>query len=162
MATSLRNSTLDAALRFIPTHSFTRQAIKEGYLIARRSSPGFPSKQTGQGNEEAEVDAAVDLIFGPGEAPGKALVEAWERKGLEDMIEGEKRTSASAVASSSSSSSTSAVGSTSEGHVPSGRGLKDRLRRRLEYSERTAGEGLVQVSQRVMRYFGSIGGIEEI
>ena len=95
------------------------------------------------------MDTALDMIFGSGEAGGKALVGAWERKGLEDMIEGERK--GSAVASSSSSSTpstpTSSAGPKNEGHTPNVRGLKDRLRRRLEYSERTAGEGLVQVSQ---------------
>ena len=150
MASSLRNKTFDSALRFIPTHSFTRQAIKQGYLVARRSAPSLPSGQARIGNEDAnaEVDIALDMIFGPGEAGGKDLVGAWERMGLEDMIEGERK--GSAVASSSSSSSSipaSSDGPTDEGHTSNIRGLKDRLRRRLEYSERTTGEGLVQVSQ---------------
>ena len=164
MASSLRNTTLDAALQFIPTYSFTRQAIKQGYLVARRSAPSLPSGQARIGNEDAnaEVDIALDMIFGPGEAGGKDLVGAWERMGLEDMIEGERKGSAVASSSSSStsnpssstpcSSSSSSIpassdGPTDEGHTSNIRGLKDRLRRRLEYSERTTGEGLVQVSQ---------------
>ncbi len=142
----LRTAVLDAALPLIARESFTRCTVQDGARHAMRarrrgaqlddagsalgpalSNPvhaddGARGAQGTDGPEgpsdhipSLELDSLLSTLFGSGTSPEAALVAHWADRGVEDMSAG------------------------------TGRRVEETLSRRLEWSERTAGEHVVEV-----------------
>ena len=76
---SLRTKILHHSLPLLPTHSFTRHTLALALTSLPSSHPDHRADLT--------ADTIIDTLFGEGvSAPGKALVEAWEKEGIERMI----------------------------------------------------------------------------
>jgi hypothetical protein len=117
----MRESILRASLPHIRAQSFTRQAIRAGLadLPCSSSAASSSSSLAGQG-----PDYVLENTFAEEGTPEKELVRLWEEEGIKNMsVEGQGEASGS------------------------GSGLREVLGRRLRYSEETAGEHIVQVSQ---------------
>jgi hypothetical protein len=121
----MRESILRASLPHIRAQSFTRQAIRAGLAdLPSSSSPASSSSSSslaGQG-----PDYVLENTFGEEGTAEKELVRLWEEEGIKNM---------------------SVVGQGEASGSGSGSALGDVLGRRLRYSEETAGEHIVQVSQ---------------
>jgi hypothetical protein len=119
----MRESIFRASLPHIRAQSFTRQAIRAGLAdLPSSSSPASSSSSlAGQG-----PDYVLENTFAEEGTPEKELVRLWEEEGIKNM-------SVERQGEASGSGSGSALG--------------DVLGRRLRYSEETAGEHIVQVSQ---------------
>ncbi|ORY31922.1 hypothetical protein BCR39DRAFT_479444 [Naematelia encephala] len=75
---SLRATILSHSLPHLPTHSFTRSTLVHALTALPPSHPDYREPQV--------VENAIDTIFGPGNVgAAKALVEAWEDAGRDDM-----------------------------------------------------------------------------
>ena len=134
----LLSSILNCSLPLIPRYSFTRHAIRQGVIASLNTSHTHsPFKHdhdqlqnTSNIDDGLRIDNIIDTVFGDGVQPEKELVKFWEERGLNAIT-------------SSSSSPTSSEPRNSK--MSNGKRLERLLLDRLEYSEITAGEHLVQV-----------------
>lgn len=124
----LKSSILKASLPHIKAHSFTLQAVQKG--LADSSSSPLSSSLTSQDQQTY----LLTNVFGDLATAERELVKAWEDEGIHRM----------------------STPGDSQTETMTKQTLKQVLRRRLAYTEETAGEHVVQVSPRIQKHMGQL------